>query len=125
MAQPSVPLVIGAGCVPPPCAPPVAEVPPLAGLPPELTAPPDPWLPPVTGVPPLLWAPPLPCEPPVPLPLQGGLSHLQVPLSQRGAVAGQRLLQSPQELLLYLTSVQAPPHIFWLVSQQTQALLTQ
>lgn len=94
-------------------------------LPPVLVTPPVALLPPVAGVPPVLALPPLPDVPPVEVPPQGGLSHLQVPLSQRGAVAGQRLLQSPQELLLYLMSVQVPAQTFWLVSQQTQLPLTQ
>jgi hypothetical protein len=59
------------------------------------------------------------------LPAHGGESHLQVPLSQRGADDGHALLHSPQALLLYFTSVHVPPHIFWFVSQHTQLPLTQ
>lgn len=84
--------------------------------------------PPVAAAPPWPVALPWPVAPPVPTvvpPPHGGLSHLQVPASQRGAVAGQALLQSPQELLLYLMSVHVPPQIFLLVSQQAQLPLTQ
>ena len=92
-----------------------------------LGTPPVALLPPVAGVPPLPAPPLLPEVPPVgvPPPAQGGLSHLHVPLSQRGAVTGQRLLQSPHALLLYLMSVQVPEQTFWLVSQHAQLLVTQ
>jgi hypothetical protein len=43
----------------------------------------------------------------------------------RGADDGQGELQSPQALLLYLTSVQTPPQTLRLVSQQAHVPLLQ
>jgi hypothetical protein len=73
--------------------------PPLAGLPPEEAG--------VVAVFVVDVEPPCPVG--VVVPAHGGVSHLQVPLSQRGAEEGHALPQPPQLVALYLISVQVLP----------------